>query len=51
MSERERYSELFCPKDFHAYSGVAVCLLFCRKKVCCVFRMLKKVNPASLQGV
>jgi len=42
VSERERWSELFCPKDFHAYSGVGVCLLFCRKKVCSVFKKLEK---------
>ena len=37
----ERASELFCPKDFHHYSGVDVCLLFCRKKVCHVFKTLQ----------
>lgn len=41
MSKRERRSELFCPKDFHYYGGVDVCLLFCRKKVCSVFKKLK----------
>lgn len=34
--------ELFCVKDFHAYVGVDVCLLFCRKKICSVFQALQK---------
>jgi len=41
----ERRSELFCPKEFHNYSGVGVCLLFCRKKVCFVFKSLEKSSP------
>lgn len=40
MSERERRSEWFCAKDFHLYVGVDVCLVFCRKKVCHVFKAL-----------
>ena len=38
---RRRALELFCPKDFHRYEGVDVCLLFCRKKVCPVYNALK----------
>ena len=33
--------ELFCPKDFHHYEGVDVCLSFCRKKACRVLKALK----------
>lgn len=49
---RHKYNvELFCPKDFHAYSGIDVCLLFCKKRVCSVFKMLRKVNPILLRAV
>jgi len=34
--------EYFCPKDFHHYSGVDVCLSLCRKSRCSVFQSLVK---------
>ena len=37
---RERGLELFCPKDFHHFNGVDVCLEICKKKVCSVFKSL-----------
>ena len=38
---RRRHSaDLFCPAEFHHYSGDDVCLSFCRKTFCSVFRML-----------
>ena len=42
MSERTRRLELFCPAEFHGYSGLDVCLLFCRKRICSVFKNLQK---------
>ena len=48
---RKRNLEFSCPKDFHSYSGVAVCLAFCRKTVCSVFRNLRKSNSASVEGL
>ena len=45
MSKYERNRELFCVKDFHNYSDVDVCLLFCRKKRCSVFKRLEKPSP------
>jgi len=39
---REHNLELLCPKDFHGYSGVDVCLLFCRKKRCPDYRVMRK---------
>lgn len=46
----ERRLELFCPKDFQGYSGIRVCLEFCRKRVCSVFKMLRKVDPNLLRA-
>ena len=44
MYWRRRSLELYCPAEFHHYSGVAVCLEFCRKKVCSVFKNLLRSN-------
>ena len=46
---RERGLELFCPKDFHGYGGVDVCLLFCCKKRCSVFKLLRKADSDLLR--
>ena len=35
---RDEKLELFCSKDFHHYEGVDVCLVFCRKRVCSVYK-------------
>jgi len=45
VSWRKRSLELFCPAEFHHISGVDVCLQFCRKKKCSVFKNLQKANP------
>ena len=45
----KRRFELFCPKDFHHYSGVNVCLRFCRKRVCSVFKLLREVDLRGCQ--
>lgn len=40
MRKRSYSVDLFCPAEFHHYSGYDVCLSFCRKTFCSVFRML-----------
>lgn len=39
--------EAYCPAEFHHYSGVAVCLEFCRKKTCSVFKNLLGADSGS----
>lgn len=46
-----RSLEAYCPAEFHGYSGVAVCLAFCRKTVCSVFRNLRKSDSVSVEGL
>jgi len=52
MSERwrRRSLELFCPAEFHHISGDDVCLQFCRKKKCSVFKNLQKSSPISIKN-
>ena len=44
----KRNLELYCPAEFHHISGVDVCLVFCRKNMCSVFKNLQKANPVLL---
>lgn len=48
---RKRNLEFYCPKDFHNYSGVAVCLAFCRKKICSVFKNLLGADSPSSENL
>jgi len=48
LSKRRYGLEWFCPAEFHHISGDDVCLRFCRKTVCSVYKNLQKANPVLL---